>query len=168
MLRLDQRTRYKEGVPRRRRRSMMFGPGGGSMLTPASVHRRRGPRVGRGAMLAVLALVAAAAAVAAIVLTSRDDGRHAAAQRFVSAWTRGDTTAMWQALDADAKSKYGEQRFTALVRSAALPLFVVKVPRVDFTNPRIARAVVDLPDPLSPTIASVSPGIRSKPTPSTA
>ena len=36
------------------------------------------------------------------------------------------------------------------------------------TSPSTARAVVDLPEPLSPTMASVSPGIRSKSTPSTA
>jgi len=96
---------------------MMFGPGGGSMLTPVGVHRRRARRIGPAAVFAVLALVAAGVAVA-IVLTSRDDGRRAAAQRFVSAWTRGDTAAMWNALDDDAKSRYPERRFTALVRSA--------------------------------------------------
>jgi len=96
----------------------MFGPGGGSMLTPVSVHRRRARRIGPGVVLAVLALVGAAVAVALVLTSRHNDGRHAAAQRFVAAWTRGDTTAMWQALDADAKTRFGERRFTTLVRSA--------------------------------------------------
>src|SRR5689334_21293491 len=95
----------------------MFGPGGGSMLSPAGVRRHRRPRI--GPLVAVAAVVLAAAAVVVIVLAGhRDDGRREAAQRFATAWARGDTAAMWHALDGDAKRRYPQARFTALVRSA--------------------------------------------------
>jgi penicillin-binding protein A len=68
-------------------------------------------------MLAVLLLLAAGAAVA-VVATHRDSGRRAAAARFVSAWARGDTTAMWHAIAPQARSRFPQPRFTALVRSA--------------------------------------------------
>jgi penicillin-binding protein A len=77
--------------------------------------RRRGIRL--GPVVAVLALLAAAAAVA-IVVTHRDNGRREAAQRFVVAWTRGDTAAMWRALDPQAKKRFPQARFVRLVRSA--------------------------------------------------
>jgi penicillin-binding protein A len=70
-----------------------------------------------GAVVLVLVLVGAAVA-AAIALTHGDDGRRAAAQRFVRAWTHGDTTAMWRALDPRARERYPERRFAAAVRSA--------------------------------------------------
>ena len=86
------------------------------LLTPAAAHRRR-HRIGPGVVLAALALLAVAAG-AAILLTRRDDGRRAAAQRYASAWARGDTAAMWNALDAQAKTRFPKRRFGALVRSA--------------------------------------------------
>jgi penicillin-binding protein A len=77
--------------------------------------RRRGIRP--GVVVAVLLLLAAGAAVA-VVVTRHDSGRRAAARRFVSAWTRGDIAAMWRALDPQARSRFPQPRFTALVRSA--------------------------------------------------
>jgi beta-lactamase class D len=67
--------------------------------------------------VALLALLAAGGA-AAFLLTRRDVGGRAAAQRYAAAWARGDTAAMWQALDPQAKRTYPQRRFTALVRSA--------------------------------------------------
>jgi peptidoglycan glycosyltransferase len=88
------------------------------MLTPVSA-RRRGPRrVGPAALVVVLLLAGAAAVATVIVRAGRDDGRRAAAQRFVSAWTRGDTAAMWHALDASARQRFPQRRFVAAVRSA--------------------------------------------------
>ena len=88
------------------------------MLAPAGVQRHRGRRIRPGMVVAVLALIAAGAAVAVVITSRQDDGRREAAQRFVSAWTRGDTAAMWQALDGDAKDTYSQRLFAALVRSA--------------------------------------------------
>src|SRR4051812_9116889 len=87
------------------------------MFSSAPAHRRHRPHLRPGVVLAVLALLAAGAAVA-FLLIQRDDGRRAAAQRFVTAWTRGDTAGMWQALDPEAKRRYPQRRFAALVRSA--------------------------------------------------
>src|SRR3954469_2875482 len=87
------------------------------MFSSAPAHRRHRPHLRPGVVLAVLALLAAGAAVA-FLLIQRDDGRRAAAQRFVAAWTRGDTAKMWQALDPQAKRRYPQRRFAALVQSA--------------------------------------------------
>src|SRR4051812_35998125 len=89
------------------------------MFSSAPAHRRHRPHLRPGVVLAVLALLAAGAAVA-FLLIQRDDGRRAAAQRFVTAWTRGDTAGMWQALDPEAKRRYPQRRFAALVRSGNL------------------------------------------------
>src|SRR3954447_15083775 len=88
------------------------------MFSSAPARRRHGPHLRPGAVLAVLALLAAGGAIAFLLLSQRDDGRHAAAQRFVSAWTHNDPAAMWRALDPQAKRQYPQQRFAALVRSA--------------------------------------------------
>jgi peptidoglycan glycosyltransferase len=81
-------------------------------------HRHRRRRAIRpGVVAAVLLLLAAGGAVAVVVM-HRDSGRRAAAKRFVSAWTKGDTAAMWRALDPQARSRFPKPRFSALVRSA--------------------------------------------------
>ena len=88
------------------------------MLSTAPHRHRRRRLIRPGVVVAVLALLAAGGAVAVIV-THHGNGRRAAAQRFVSAWTRGDIGAMWRAADPQARSRFPQQRFTALVRSAS-------------------------------------------------
>ena len=88
------------------------------MFSSAPARRRHGPPIRPGVVLAVLALLLAAAGVTALVLANHDDGRRAAAQRFVTAWTHRDAAAMWRALDPQAQRRYPQRRFAALVRSA--------------------------------------------------
>ena len=51
-------------------------------------------------------------------VASGDGGRHAAAERFLTGWTRRDWAVMWQALTPSARIAYPEARFAAAYRSA--------------------------------------------------
>ena len=51
-------------------------------------------------------------------LAESDRGRRAAAERFVSAWARGDRGAMWQALTSSAQARYPEARFVTAYRAS--------------------------------------------------
>ena len=51
-------------------------------------------------------------------VASGDGGRRAAAERFLTGWTRRDWAVMWQALTPSARMAYPEARFAAAYRSA--------------------------------------------------
>jgi penicillin-binding protein A len=66
-------------------------------------------------------LVLAAVALGVLVwrsLGESDGGRHAAAERFATAWVRGDSAGMWRALTPRARAAYPEARFAAAYRAA--------------------------------------------------
>ena len=66
-------------------------------------------------------LVLAAVALGVLVWRSLDEsdgGRHAAAERFATAWVRGDSAGMWRALTPRARAAYPEARFAAACRAA--------------------------------------------------
>ena len=67
-------------------------------------------------------LVVVAAVVGGLLvwrsIASGDRGRRAAAERFLTGWTRRDWAAMWQALTPSARAAYPQARFAAAYRSA--------------------------------------------------
>ena len=71
-------------------------------------------------LLGVLVVVAAVAAgvFAWRSVASGDGGRRAAAERFLTGWTRRDSVVMWQALTPPARAAYPQARFSAAYRSA--------------------------------------------------
>ena len=75
----------------------------------------------------MLLVLAAAGAAVVIVLANRDTGRRAAAQRYAAAWARGDTAAMWRALDPKSRERFPQARFAALVGSANRAADVTRV-----------------------------------------
>ena len=116
----------------RRSRSVGSGPRAGSVLqgsVRAGPRRRRGGRrrlgggSGRGGGGRVLGVLVVLAAMVGGVLVWRsvadsDRGRRAAAERFATAWGRGDRAAMWRALTPRVRAVYPEARFAAAYRSA--------------------------------------------------
>jgi beta-lactamase class D len=68
-------------------------------------------------VLVVLAAVVGGVVVWRLNATS-DAARRDAAQRFATAWARGDRAAMWRALTRRARGAYPEARFAAAYRSA--------------------------------------------------
>lgn len=134
-------------VPRRRRRSIFAsapprGRAGAPWLEPGhragGRGRRGGRRGGRGGggfggyaggarrrrnplvyLVPLLLLVVAGGAVALVVRHDRQvDRQRAAAGRFIKAYTKRDTTAMWNALDPATRAKYPRARFAKLIRTA--------------------------------------------------
>lgn len=96
--------------------------------------RRRGRRRGRGRLplgpaFVVLLILAAAGGAVYLVAHQRHaaDMRHAAAQRFLDAWKRGDEAAMWATLDVHSRETYPRARFARLSRSAAAAAAVTSV-----------------------------------------
>jgi cell division protein FtsI/penicillin-binding protein 2 len=80
--------------------------------------------------LVILVLLLAAGAAVAYVLHQRASDRAAlrdTAVRFANAWERGNTTAMYRELDADARSKYSARRFAADYRMSNDEASVEKV-----------------------------------------
>ena len=118
---------------RRRSRYVVPGPRAGSVLLGGGRSGARGRRgrarrpVGGGSGphrgVWLLGVVVVGAAVAAGVfawrsVASGDGGRRAAAERFLTGWTRRDWAVMWQALTPSARSAYPQARFSAAYRSA--------------------------------------------------
>jgi cell division protein FtsI/penicillin-binding protein 2 len=107
-------------MPRRRSRYATPGRRAGSVLLsgPPARRRRRAPRFGR--VLVILAILAAVVG-AAWFWRAREqaaDDRADAAQRFATAWERGDRKAMWRALTPAARAETPEREFAAAYRSA--------------------------------------------------
>jgi penicillin-binding protein A len=115
------RRRSRYGVPGRRAGSVLLV--GGRSRQPRGLGGRKGqigPRRRWGPVLlgaAVLAMVALGIVVWRS-LAERDSGRRAAAERFISAWARGDRGAMWQALTPRARARYPEARFVTAYRAS--------------------------------------------------
>ena len=119
---MGRRSRYV--VPGRRAGSVLLGGG------RSGARRRRGRArrpVGGGStprrgvwLLGVLVVVAALAGGLFVwrSVASGDGGRRAAAERFLTGWTRRDWAVMWQALTPSARAAYPEARFAAAYRSA--------------------------------------------------
>jgi peptidoglycan glycosyltransferase len=111
-------------MPRRRRsvfasRSPSYGRSAMWLEPGSRSRRRRGPRRFVAPLLAVLALAAAGGAVAYVVLGPREeDKRRAVAEKFATAWTKGDRRAMWAVIDDDTKKAYPQKRFNATYRAA--------------------------------------------------
>jgi hypothetical protein len=107
------RTRY--AGPARRAGSPFLTGGFGP---PVRRHRNRG----RSVLVVAVLLVLVAAVVGGVVLwRSHEDARgdrRAAAQRFATAWAKGDTAAMWKALTPGARAKHPRKAFLAAYRSA--------------------------------------------------
>ena len=118
---------------RRRSRYVVPGPRAGSVLLAggrSGPRRRRGgarrpigggSRAHRGAWLLGVLVVVAAVVGGLLVwrsVASGDGGRRAAAERFLTGWTRRDWAVMWQALTPSARVAYPEARFAAAYRSA--------------------------------------------------
>jgi penicillin-binding protein A len=118
-------------MPRRRRSMFASRPSYGRSamwLEPGTLRRRRGPRRFLAPLLAVLALAAAVAAVVYVVLATRnDDPRPATAQKFATAWAKGDRVAMWSLLDDATKQAYPQKRFNATYRAAERAATVTSV-----------------------------------------
>jgi len=117
----------------RRSRYVVPGPRAGSVLLGggrSGARRRRGGArrpVGGGSrshrglwLLGVLVVVAAVVGGLFVwrSVASGDRGRRAAAQQFLTGWTRRDWAAMWQALTPSARTAYPQARFAAAYRSA--------------------------------------------------
>ena len=80
-----------------------------------------GSRPRRGVWLLGVLVVVAAVVGGLFVwrsVASGDGGRRAAAERFLTGWTRRDWAVMWQALTPSARATYPEARFAAAYRSA--------------------------------------------------
>jgi beta-lactamase class D len=117
-------------MDRRRSRYVAPGPRAGSVLLAggrSGARRRRrggrppGSRPDRGVWLLGVLVVVAAAVGGLFVwrsVASGDAGRHAAAERFLTGWTRLNWAVMWQALTPSARAAYPEARFSAAYRSA--------------------------------------------------
>lgn len=81
-----------------------------------SARRRRNPLV---YLVPLLLLIVAGGAVALVVRHNRQvDRERAAADRFVKAYAKRDTAAMWDALDPDTQAKYPRARFIKLMENA--------------------------------------------------
>ena len=121
-------------MARRRSRFVAPGPRAGSVLQASG---RSGPRpaarggAGVGSAVAGLAVVFCACCACwscwrwwcggVLVwrsLAGGDRGRRAAAERYATAWVRGQWPAMWRALTPGARAAYPEPRFVAAYRSA--------------------------------------------------
>lgn len=97
-------------------------------LEPGTLRRRRGPRRVLAPLVAVLALAAAIAAVVYVVLATRNsDPRPATAQKFATAWAKGDRVGMWTLLDDATKKAYSQKRFDATYRAAERAATVTSV-----------------------------------------
>ena len=120
-------------MDRRRSRYVAPGPRAGSVLLAggrSGARRRRGrarrpvgggSRPHRGVWLLGVLVVVAAVVAGLLVwrsVASGDGGRRAAAERFLTGWTRLDWAVMWQALTPSARAAYPEARFAAAYRSA--------------------------------------------------
>jgi hypothetical protein len=87
-------------------------------------HRRRGAGRGRGgpslAGLVVVVLIAlvVAGGVLFVRQRQRQDRRRDAVAAFVTAWSRGNERAMWNALDQASRAKYPRARFRRLYATA--------------------------------------------------
>jgi len=86
--------------------------------------RSRGP--GRGAWLLVLVLAAGGVAGFLVLRNVGDHGR-ATAQRFASAWARGDYAAMWRLTDARSQARYPLRAFVARYAAASRAAGVQRV-----------------------------------------
>lgn len=141
-------------MPRRRSRYTAPSARAGSVLLGGATRRRRGRGPGwrstLRALVGVLLVVAIAGGVVAGVLwwrsrSSAHEDRAQAAQRFVSAWERGDRHAMWEALTPAARARAPERDFARSYERADHAAGVRKVaagkPR-DEQDGRIAVPVV--------------------------
>ena len=115
------RRRSRYGVPGRRAGSVLLV--GGKSRQRRGLGGRRGqigpPR--RWGPVLLGAVVLAMVVLGVVVwrsLAESDGGRRAAAERFVSAWARGDRGAMWQALTSRARARYPEARFVTAYRAS--------------------------------------------------
>ena len=118
------RRRSRYVVPGRRAGSVLLGGGRSGARRRGGWARRPvggGSRPRRGVWLLGVLVVVAAVAGGLFVwrsVASGDGGRRAAAQRFLTGWTRRDWAVMWQALTPSARAAYPEARFSAVYRSA--------------------------------------------------
>ena len=115
------RRRSRYGVPGRRAGSVLLV--GGRSRQRRGLGGRRGqigpPR--RWGPVLLGAVVLAMVVLGVVVwrsLAESDGGRRAAAERFVSAWARGDSGAMWQTLTSRAQASYPEARFVTAYRAS--------------------------------------------------
>ena len=106
------RRRSRYVVPGPRAGSVLLGGGRSGARRSRGIARRPvggGSRPHRGVwLLGVLVVVAAVAAgvLAWRSVASGDGGRRAAAERFLTGWTRRDWVVMWQALTPPARAAY--------------------------------------------------------------
>ena len=102
----------------------MFGPtsssGSGSVRWLQPVHRRRRRRVRVVPILLGVLLLAGAGAAVAVVLSRQAAGEHRreAAERFVAAWAKRDTGAMWRLVSPQRRKDWPLRDFRASYRDA--------------------------------------------------